>query len=131
MAEEKKKIFIVDDDEAVLTSLKRLLVLSGFDVEVTFKSQEALAKIKNFKPHIIIMDLLMPHLGGLEVCEMLNNDKETSDIPILIISALGREEDVKKAYRLGVVGYFTKPYDFAQVLKEITKAIVYKSGEVS
>lgn len=128
---EKKKIFIVDDDEAILLSLKKLLVLSGFDVDVTNEPREAVAKIKTFNPDVIILDLLMPHLGGLEICQMLNNDEQTQNIPVIVISALGRDEDIKKAYRLGVTGYFTKPYDFNDVLKEIKKSIGYKEGGIS
>jgi two-component system sensor histidine kinase/response regulator len=70
----------------------------------------------------------MPAIGGLEVCEMLNNDKDTNGIPVIIISALTKEEDIKKAYRLGVVGYKTKPYDFSELLKEINKTIAFKEG---
>lgn len=128
MAEGKKRIFIVDDDEASLVSLERLLVVSGFDVEATFNPKEVLGKVRSFKPQLIIMDLLMPHLGGLEICEMLNNDKDTRSIPVIVASALGREEDIKKAYHLGVVGYFTKPYDFQELLKEINKVFAYKNG---
>lgn len=123
---ERKRIFIADDEEVVLTSLKKMLVLSGFEVETTGKPGEVVTAIKTFKPHIILLDLLMPELGGLEICEVLNKDDETRGIPIIIISALNREVDVKKAYHLGAIGYFTKPYDFQALLKEIKKAIASK-----
>jgi len=126
MLPEKKKIFIADDDEVVLTSLKKLLVLSGFEVKETKNAKEVITAIKTFKPHLILLDLLMPHLGGMEICEMLNNDKETQGIPILVISALADYTDIKRAYHLGVIGYFTKPYDFQKLLQEINKAITYK-----
>ena len=61
---DKKKIIIVDDDKAVLESLEKLLVLSGFEALSTQDSREAVSKIKSFKPSIILLDLLMPHLGG-------------------------------------------------------------------
>jgi CheY-like chemotaxis protein len=125
---ETKRIFIADDDEAALTSLKKLLILSGFEVDATKNPKEAILKVKFFKPHIILLDLLMPALGGLEICEMLNNDKETQSIPVIITSALGGYTDIKKAYHLGVVGYFTKPYEFSQLLQEIKKNIASKEG---
>lgn len=126
---EKKRIFIIDDDEVVLTSLRDLLTLSGFEAEITRNPKEVLAMVRAFKPQAILLDLLMPNLGGLEVCEMLNSDKETRGIPIIIISALEKEEDIKKAYRLGVIGYFSKPYDFQKLLQEINKVIAYKEGK--
>ncbi|MFA5356742.1 MAG: response regulator [Candidatus Omnitrophota bacterium] len=128
MRPEKKRILVVDDDIAVLTSLKRLLELSGFEVEAIQTPKDSLSRARSFKPHLILLDLLMPAIGGLEVCEMLNNDKDTNGIPVIIISALTKEEDIKKAYRLGVVGYKTKPYDFSELLKEINKTIAFKEG---
>ena len=123
---EKTKIFIVDDDAAVLNSLKELLVFSGFEVGTTQNPREAFKEIKEFNPHLILLDLLMPHLGGLEICEMLNNDRQTQGIPIIVVSALVKEADIKKAYQLGIVGYITKPYDFQNLLHEINKAITSK-----
>ncbi len=123
---EPKRIFLADDDEVVLTSLKKLLIISGFQVQATTNSRDALSMIKSFKPHLILLDLLMPDLSGLDICDMLNKDKETQRIPIIILSALGSYTDIKKAYRLGVVGYITKPYDFALLLKEIQKSIAFK-----
>lgn len=126
--EEKKRIFIADDDEAGLASLRKMLELSGFLVESVKDAKEIREKIKAFSPHLLLLDLLMPHLGGLEVCSMLNNDQETAGIPIIIISGLGGYADIKNAYKLGVVGYVTKPYDFSELLKEINKAIISKES---
>lgn len=122
----KKKIFIADDDELALDSLKKLLVLAGFDVEATQKAKDVFSMIKDFKPDLIILDLLMPNLGGLEICQMLNQDEETKGIPIIVVSGLSGITDIKKAYKLGVINYFTKPYDFDKLLKEINKALNYK-----
>ena len=123
---DKKKIFILEDDETILVSLKKLLTISGFEIEATQYPREALAKIKSFQPHLILLDLLMPGITGIEICQMLNKDKETKSIPIIVISALAKEIDIKKAYELGVVSYLVKPYDFPILLKEINKVIGYK-----
>lgn len=123
---DKKRIIIVDDDKTVLESLEKLLVLSGFEALSICEPREAVSKIKAFKPNIILLDLLMPHLGGLEICEILNAAKDTQGIPIIILSALDKEADIKKAYRLGVVDYITKPYDFQDLLRKINKAVFYK-----
>jgi len=123
---EKKRILIADDDEIVLTSLKKLLVISGFEVNTTTNSRSVPAIVKSFKPHLILLDLLIPDLGGLEICDILNKDSQTQGIPIIILSGLGNYADIKKAYELGVIGYITKPYEFPQLLKEIKKAIDFK-----
>ena len=122
----KKRIFIIDDEEIIVKSLKELLTLSDFEAEATMQAKDILRMVKAFRPHLILLDLLMPHVGGLEVCEMLNNDKETQGIPIIVVSALDKEADIKKAYHGGVVGYVTKPYDFTKLVQEINKAIAYK-----
>jgi len=123
---EKKRILIADDDEVVLDSLKKLLVISGFEVNTTANSKEISSIVKSFKPHLILLDLLIPDVGGLEICDILNKDEQTQGIPIIILSGLGDYADIRKAYKLGVVGYITKPYEFPQLLKEIQKAIDFK-----
>lgn len=128
---EKKRIFIVDDDKIALTSLEKLLALSGFEVKTSQSPKDVIALIKAFAPHLIILDLVMPGLGGLEVCQMLNADESTRGIPIIVVSALGKFADIKKAYAFGVINYFVKPYDFKEVLREINKALSYKEqGEM-
>lgn len=128
---EKKKVFIAEDEEDSFQSLKKLLTMSNFQVEGTTKSKEIISLVKSYQPDIILLDMLMPNLGGLEICEMLNNDKEVKHIPIIIISALGSEADIKKAYQLGVVDYITKPYDYKTVVKKINKFIAYKQNSNS
>jgi CheY-like chemotaxis protein len=127
--EEKKRVFIADDDQAALMSLQALLRRSGFEVCVASDGKDVLEKIKSFKPQVILLDMLMPNTGGLEICEMLNNDADTQGIPVMIISGLSGYTDIKKAYRLGIIGYITKPYDFESLLQEIHRAIAFKEGE--
>lgn len=125
---DKKRIFVADDDRIVLASLRELLSQSGFSVESTYIPTEVEQKVKIFKPHLILLDLVMPQVDGFAVCEMLQNDKGTQGIPIIAISGLGNYADIERAYNLGVVAYFTKPYDFPKLLKEINRVIAYKEA---
>ncbi len=124
----KKKIFILDDDPVALYSLRDLLVISGFEVEISQGAKDVLEKLKAFHPDLILLDLLMPNLGGLEICEMLNNDSQLRDVPVIVVSGLVDEADIKKAYRLGAVGYITKPYSIQNMLHEINRAIASKEN---
>lgn len=127
--ENKKRILIIDDDTVALNSLKELLTLSGYAVETIQETKgDIMHRIKASRPHLILLDLLMPHLGGFEVCELLNKDKETQGIPVVIVSALLKDADIKRAYLLGVIGYVAKPYDFSKLLQEISKALTYKEN---
>ena len=110
----KKKIFVGDDEEEILGLLKNLLVSKGFDVMTSGEPKNMFGQIKSFQPDLIMLDLLMPELGGFEICQMLNSDPWTQSIPIIIVSALDDKIDVKTAYKLGVVGYFSKPFDLTK-----------------
>lgn len=122
-----KRVFIIEDDPDSFTSLKKLLLIYGFEVDgVTAVKDDLVRVIKSFSPHIILLDLLMPRIGGIEVCQMLNADEQTQGIPIIVVSALNSDADIKKAYSLGVEDYVTKPYEISELLEKINKYIAYK-----
>ena len=119
----RKKILVADDQDEILSLLKESLSDYDFEVMVCKEPKNILSLIKSFKPDLILLDLLMPDLGGFEICEILNNDPEANGIPIIIISGFGDLTDVKKAFKLGAVGYFVKPFALNDLTKEISKAI--------
>jgi len=125
----KKKIVIVDDDQKISSILQELLAGQGFDTQTTNNPKEVVPLIKASEPDLILLDLLMPNLGGFEICEILNKDKDTQGIPIIVISGLIDAADIKRAYKLGVVSYFTKPLDLQELVKEINKVLAYKEGK--
>lgn len=125
----QRRVFIIEDDPDSFTSLKKLLLIYGFEVDgVTAVKDDLIRVIKSFSPHIILLDLLMPRIGGIEVCQMLNADEQTQGIPIIVVSALGSDTDIKKAYSLGVEDYITKPYEISELVEKINKYIAYKEG---
>ena len=122
-----KKILIIDDEVDFTHFVKKGLDASGeFEAEAFNDAKNIVERVKVFGPDLILLDLMMPNIGGFEVCEMLNRDKDTQNIPIIVISALGGYTDIKRAYKLGVIGYLTKPFDFDQLVSEIKKALSYK-----
>lgn len=122
----KKRIFVADDRAEVLSMLQDALTAKGFEVKTSKDPKEMVKIIKIFQPHLILLDLLMPDLDGFEICQILNNDPETQGIPIIIMSGLGDPVDIKKAYKLGVVDYFTKPFALDAIVTKIEKAIANK-----
>ena len=123
---DKKKIFAADDDEQVLATLEESLASNGFEVKVMSNAEKIMPMVKSFQSDLILLDLRMPHLGGFEICEMLNKNTETQSIPIIIVSGLGGLPDIKHAYKLGVVNYYTKSSDIKELIKKINQAIAYK-----
>ena len=120
----KKKILVIDNDESVRVLLKvKLENTFRFSVLTLEDGKDVIAKVHTFKPDIILLDLIMPTLGGLEVCDMLNDDPFGKSIPIIILSCLYKDTDRIKAFKVGVVDYIEKPVQINEVIAGIEKAL--------
>ncbi len=120
--EEKKKILIADDESDFLQLLSTRLKANGYDVITAVDGQEALAKVKEDHPDLIILDLMMPKLDGYKACRLLKFDVRYKKIPIVIFSARAQEEDIQLAKECGADAYVIKPFDppvFLEKLKEL------------
>jgi len=123
----KKKIMVVDDDDKSLELVKSYLEPDGgYEVLALAGAKEILTQVRAFKPDVILLDLLMPNMGGIEACEALNNDPLGSKVPIIVISALEKDTDKLQAYKQGVVGYLVKPLEKNKIIQAIQKALEYK-----
>jgi len=118
----RKKILIVDDEQINLEFFDVMLSKLGFVVEKAENGVEALEKTKQFVPHLIILDNIMPKMSGWEVTKTLKNSDEYRDyrdIPIIMFSAMDDVKDKIEGFELGVDDYITKPYNFSEVLARI------------
>ena len=123
----KKRILLIDDEEDFIRMLKLNLEQSGkFEVLALTEAKDVVAQVHSFKPNVVLLDLIMPNIGGMEVCEMLNDDPLGREVPIIILSALEKDVDKLQAYKLGVVGYLVKPVETNDVILAIGKALAYK-----
>ena len=123
----KIKVLIVDDEEGFLIVAKmNLEQIGGFEVKTLSCAKGIAYHVHTFKPDIILLDILMPELNGLEVCNILNKDGLGKTTPIIIISALQTKDDQLNAYRCGVVDYITKPAKIEEIVEKIKKALRYK-----
>ncbi|MDD5194621.1 MAG: response regulator [Candidatus Omnitrophica bacterium] len=112
-----KKILIVDDEKDIVELLQTGLKRSGFEIAVAFDGREALDKINEFKPDLVILDVAMPHKNGLEVLQWI----KTNYPSMLTIMATAKKEvqDIKEGYALKADYYVTKPYALDEILKGI------------
>lgn len=118
MSEQKKeKILIVDDVEANRMVLKDIIFQMGYQPLLAENGVQALKIVERFFPQLIISDIAMPQMDGLELCERLKRDPRTRDIPILFLSAYADASDVVKGFEIGGVDYIVKPF-----LPEVVKA---------
>ncbi len=118
----KETILIVDDEPINLEFFDVMLSKLGFRVEKAENGEEALDKIKQHKPDLIVLDNIMPGLTGWEVTRKLKSDdeyKEYADVPIIMFSAMDSVEDKIEGFELGVEDYITKPFNFSEVLARI------------
>jgi two-component system, OmpR family, alkaline phosphatase synthesis response regulator PhoP len=120
---EKSRILIADDNEPNVELLEAYL--SGTDVEtaVAKDGQDALAKVASFRPHLILLDIMMPKLSGFEVCKKIKSDPSTSGIMILMVTALNEHGDIERAVQAGTDDLLSKPVNKAELLLRVDKML--------
>lgn len=110
---------IVDDTPVNLHLLSSMLTKQGYKVQSLTNGKMALKTIKNTPPDLILLDIKMPEMDGYEVCQQLKNDANTSDIPIIFISALEDVTDKVRAFEVGGLDYVHKPFEFKEVIARV------------
>ncbi|MGD9335605.1 MAG: response regulator, partial [Desulfobacterales bacterium] len=106
----KKHILIVEDEEDILELVRYNLSRDGYQVLCTTSGEDALKIIKSEALDLIVLDLMLPEIDGLEVAKILKNDSKTQDIPIIMLTAKGEEADIVTGLELGADDYITKPF---------------------
>lgn len=112
----KKNVLVVDDDPVLVKTLQTYLERAGYRVQVAYHGLEALQRVKAQKPDIILLDVLMPMLDGFKVARMLKFDKNTKDIPIIVLTSRATQGERDIGKKVGADEYLIKPYKISQVL---------------
>ena len=118
-----KKILIADDEPNIVISLEFLLRREGYEVVVAQDGSEALAQVRAERPDLAILDVMMPHRNGFEVCQDLRQDPEFKDLRIMMLTAKGRDTEVSKGLALGADVYMTKPFSTKELIAKV-KALI-------
>ena len=120
---EKKRILIVDDnpDDIRLLEAAFLPASDKYEIYAASGGFQAIYKIGELKPHIVILDIVMPDMNGFKVCERIKNNPETKDIKVIIVTAYPDKMKKKNAYQCGADEFFTKPIDLKKMVKTILK----------
>jgi len=118
-----RKILVADDDEMSVEFFDVMLSKLGFIVQRAGDGVEALEKVRQFKPDLILLDNIMPRMSGWELTRLLKGDPLYQDIPIIMFSALDDVKDKVDALELGVDDYITKPFNFSEVLARVRAAL--------
>lgn len=113
------KVLVVDDEEFILSLLRNGLSENGFEVITAKNGFDAILAVEEQKPDIVITDIMMPKLTGLEFLKALKNNELTKKIPVFLISALDEADRVQEGLSLGAVDYITKPFKINEIVGKI------------
>ena len=119
--EQRKKVLIVDDERLTRAVLQHNVVLAGYDVIVASNGQEAMQKINEVTPDLIVVDLVMPDMNGFEMCRRIRKNEQTVKTPVIVVSALQGKSDIEEAKASGADVYLTKPIKPEEFIKQVKK----------
>ncbi|HJT32054.1 MAG TPA: response regulator [Pirellulales bacterium] len=124
----KHRILVVDDEEDLLELIRYNLAKEGYRVTCVGTGEDALREARGNPPDLIVLDLLLPNVDGLEVCKLLKNDPRTKHVPIVMLTAKGDEADMVTGLELGADDYISKPFS-PRVLTARIRAVLRRAQE--
>ena len=123
MEKPDKKILIIDDDLRMDRMLTFLFESQGFAVKFSETGKNAIEILKEFKPDVVLLDLLMPEMDGFEVCERIKKEPDLCHIPVIVLSALPQLAHKERAYSLGACEYIEKPFVSIKLVNRVNEII--------
>ena len=120
------KIFIIEDETSIIQLVQHNLEKEGFIISSAINGDEGLKELKKFKPNLLLLDWILPDLSGIEISKNIRKDINFKNLPIIMLTAKGEEEDKIKGLESGVDDYLTKPFSFNELLARI-KAVLRRS----
>ena len=117
------KILIVDDEPNIVLSLEYLMKREGYEVILARDGHEALEMLRRERPHLVLLDVMMPKKTGFEVCQELRSDEALRDTKVLMLTAKGRDTDVAKGMALGASAYMTKPFSTRELVEKVRELL--------
>ena len=125
----KGKILVVDDEIYIVHILDFSLGMEGYEVVTALDGEQALEKARSEKPDLIVLDIMMPKLDGYETCKRLKADPATKDMPVILLSAKGRNVDQKVGFEVGADDYITKPFSPRKLVERINAILGHGTSQ--
>lgn len=119
------KILIVDDTETMRLYEHMLLSGQGYELDMAENGLEALEKIKANKPDLVLLDIMMPQMNGIECCRQIKSDDETREIKVVMVTTKSEYEKVKEAFAAGCDDYVTKPINRVELLSKLKELLKF------
>lgn len=124
-AEGIKRILLVDDEPNIIIPIEFLMKQQGFQVEKAYSGAEALTRMQQYLPNIVILDVMMPGMNGFEVAQQIRNNPRFENTRIIFLTARGTTEDKWKGYAKGGEAYLTKPFDNDELVQLVNELVAY------
>ena len=121
------KIFIIEDEPSIIQLVQHNLEKNGFIVSSSVNGNDGLKELKKFQPDLLLLDWMLPDLSGIEICKNIRKDNSFKNLPVIMLTAKGEEEDKIKGLNSGVDDYLTKPFSFNELMARI-KAVLRRSN---
>ena len=129
-AEKVHRIIVLDDEPDVTELLEYKLVQEGYKVQILNDPLDFISKVREFKPDLMVLDIMMPELNGLQLCRIARSDPSMKNIPIIFLSARGEAEDRVEGLETGADDYLSKPFNAKELCLRIAR-ILNRSGDVA
>lgn len=121
------KVLIVDDEPNIVISLEFLMEQAGYAIDVARTGDEAIARIGEFAPDLILLDVMLPGMSGFDICQIVRQSPEWEHIKIIMLTAKGRDVEVSKGLALGANAYITKPFSTKDLLAEVANQLATRA----
>lgn len=118
-----KKVLIADDEPNIVISLEFLMQQSGYEFRTAANGEEALRAAREFRPDLVVLDVMLPLRNGFEVCQVMRETPELSQVKIIMLTAKGRDTEVAKGLALGADAYLTKPFATRELLETVKRLL--------
>jgi len=115
------RVLVVDDDDVIRQLITVNLELEGFEVATAVDGQDCLDRVRDVRPDVITLDIMMPRLDGWETAGRLRADPDTAGIKVVLLSARAQEADLERGSRIGVDAYLTKPFDPDELIEVVRR----------
>ena len=120
---QRPKILVVDDEPKVVQTLQDRLEMNEYEVLTAYDGEEGLEKAVKFLPDLILLDIIMPVMDGLDMLEAMRKHPECSDIAVIMLTARNQTEDVARSRACGIEDYIVKPFEISELLEKMEKII--------
>lgn len=114
-----KRVLIAEDEPSILASLEFLMRQDGFETRAAADGEEALSLLANFRPHLVLLDLMLPRRSGLELCRLIRADASFAGMRVLMLTAKGGHRDIERGLEAGADDYITKPFSTQDLVARV------------